>query len=106
LLGGAAALLVPIQWDEPFGIVFVEALAAGTPVITCHRGATPEIIEEGVTGFFIRGFQDGAEAVSRLPLLSRARCRKAVEERFTVAHCAEQYLDVYRSVIARTSASR
>ena len=106
LLGGAAALLVPIQWDEPFGIVFVEALAAGTPVITCARGATPEIIEDGVTGFFIRGVNDGAEAVYRLPLLSRARCRKAVEERFTVAHCAEKYLEVYRSVIARTSASR
>lgn len=106
LLGSAAALLVPIQWDEPFGIVFVEALATGTPVITCARGATPEIIEDGVTGFFIRGVQDGVEAISRLPLLSRARCRKAVEERFTVAHCAEQYLEVYRSVIARTSASR
>lgn len=106
LLGSAAALLVPIQWDEPFGIVFVEALAAGTPVITCARGATPEIIDDGVTGFFIRGVQDGVEAISRLPLLSRARCRKAAEERFTVARCAEQYLEVYRSVIARTSASR
>jgi glycosyltransferase involved in cell wall biosynthesis len=105
LLGGAAALLVPIQWDEPFGIVFVEALAAGTPVITCARGATPEIIEDGVTGFCIRGVQDGVEAISRLPLLSRARCRKAVEERFTVAHCAEQYLEVYHSVIAKTQAA-
>jgi glycosyltransferase involved in cell wall biosynthesis len=88
-------LLVPIQWDEPFGIVFAEALAAGTPVITCARGATPEIVEAGRTGFFITGVDDGAAAVQRLPMIDRAACRAVAEEQFSLPVCAEQYLGLY-----------
>jgi glycosyltransferase involved in cell wall biosynthesis len=95
LLGGAAALIVPIQWDEPFGIVFAEALAAGTPVISCARGALPEIITPERTGFFISGVDDGAAAVRRLPELSRAACRSEAEARFSVAVCGRQYLELY-----------
>ena len=99
LLGRAAALVVPIQWDEPFGIVFAEALAAGTPVITCRRGATPEIIDDGVTGFFVGGAADGAAAVGRLGGISRAACRRAAQERFSVDTCAGQYLRLYSEMM-------
>jgi len=96
LLGQAAALLVPIQWDEPFGIVFAEALACGTPVLTCARGATPEIVEPGTTGFFLNTVEEGTTAVQRLGMLDRAACRRAAEERFSVRVCASAYLDLYR----------
>lgn len=99
LLGRAAALLVPIQWDEPFGIVFAEALACGTPVLTCARGATPEIVEEGRTGFFVSTVTGGVEAVRRLGELDRAACRRAAEERFSVRHCATQYIDLYQEML-------
>jgi glycosyltransferase involved in cell wall biosynthesis len=99
LLGQAAALLVPIQWDEPFGIVFAEALAAGTPVITCRRGATPEIVDPGVTGFFVTDAVSGVEAVGRLGEIDRTACRKAAEDRFSSDACAEQYLSLYREKI-------
>jgi len=98
LLGGAAALLVPIRWDEPFGIVFVEAMACGTPVISCARGALPEIVTDGKTGFFVDGEASGAEAVRRLGEIDRAACRKTVEERFSVDVCAARYLGIYRSL--------
>jgi glycosyltransferase involved in cell wall biosynthesis len=98
LLGRAAALVVPIQWDEPFGIVFAEALAAGTPVITCARGATPEIVEQGRTGFFIKDVADGVAAVGRLAEVNRADCRRAAVERFSCEACAGQYLDLYSRI--------
>ncbi len=99
LLGSAAAMIVPIRWDEPFGIVFAEALAAGTPVITCARGALPEIVEPGVTGCFITSAEEGAQAVLRLPQLDRAACRRAAEARFSVGPCAARYLETYRSLL-------
>jgi glycosyltransferase involved in cell wall biosynthesis len=98
LLGRAAALLVPIQWDEPFGIVFAEALAAGTPVITCARGAAPEIVTHGSTGFFIRDAADGTAAVGRLCEIDRSTCRRAAEARFSSDVCAEQYLSLYEDL--------
>lgn len=97
LLGRAAALLLPIQWDEPFGIVFAEAFACGTPVLTCRRGATPEIVDEGRTGFFLTTAADGAAAVARLGELDRAACRQAAETRFSVEVCAARYLELYRA---------
>jgi glycosyltransferase involved in cell wall biosynthesis len=100
LLGRAAGLIVPVQWDEPFGIVFIEALATGTPVITCARGALPEIVEPGRTGFFIENVEDGAKAIQRLPELERATCRRIVESRFAASTCAARYLETYREVIA------
>lgn len=98
LLGCCAAMIVPIQWDEPFGIVFAEALAAGAPVITCARGALPEIIRPGTTGFFMRDVEEGVQAVARLGGLDRAACRADAETRFSLGVCADAYERLYRSV--------
>jgi len=100
LLGCAAALVAPIQWDEPFGIVFAEALAAGTPVITCARGASPEIVEPGQTGFFVSDAAGGAAAVSRLDQIDRLACRRSAEARFSRDVCAEKYVELYREMTA------
>lgn len=99
LLGSAAALVVPVQWDEPFGIVFVEAMATGTPVLACSRGALPEIVEPGRTGYFVTDEQDGAVAVGRLRFLDRAACRAVVEAQFSASVCAEQYLSLYQQML-------
>ncbi|MBC8039406.1 MAG: glycosyltransferase [Opitutaceae bacterium] len=99
LLASAHALLVPVQWDEPFGIVFTEALACGCPVISCPRGALPEIVNEGVTGFLIRTVDEGAAAVARVPELSRAACRETAVRRFSPAAVAERYESLYRSLL-------
>lgn len=96
LLGNAAAMLVPIEWEEPFGIVFAEALACGTPVIACPRGAVPEIVQDGVHGFHVSNVNEGMAAVRRLPEISRAACRKQVEDHFTVQVVALRYLELYR----------
>jgi glycosyltransferase involved in cell wall biosynthesis len=101
LLGQAAAMVVPIEWDEPFGIVFAEALACGTPVIATPRGAVPEIVVDGVHGFHIRGIEEGVKAVHRVAEISRLACRQRVEENFTVKVIADLYLDLYRAQIRR-----
>jgi glycosyltransferase involved in cell wall biosynthesis len=101
LLAQCAALLVPIRWDEPFGIVFAEALAAGVPVITCARGALPEIVSPGITGFFIRSEEDGVAAVHALPTLDRAACRADAESRFSLSVCTDRYLALYSRLLAR-----
>jgi glycosyltransferase involved in cell wall biosynthesis len=99
LLGAAAAMVVPIQWDEPFGIVFAEALACGTPVITCPRGATPEIIRDGIDGFLIREMSEGAEAVRRLGTIDRRQCRERAEQAFSVAAVVPQYEALYQELL-------
>jgi glycosyltransferase involved in cell wall biosynthesis len=103
LLGQAAALLVPIQWDEPFGIVFAEALACGTPVLTCRRGALPEIIEPGVTGLFLATRDEGVVAVGRINELDRGECRSVAEKRFSVGVCGAKYLDLCSEAITRAA---
>ena len=95
LLGTAAALLVPVQWDEPFGIVFVEALACGTPVIACPRGALSEIVRHSIDGFLVSGSAEACEAVGRLHTLSRAACRQRVEHNFSVNVIAAKYEQLY-----------
>src|SRR5438477_407880 len=100
-LGNAYALLFPIDWPEPFGLVMIEAMACGTPVIAYEGGAVSEVIEEGRTGFIVKGLEDAAEAVRRVPELSRVRCREAFEKRFTAARMASDYLQVYERVIRR-----
>lgn len=102
LLASAHAMLVPVQWDEPFGIVFAEALACGCPVISCPRGALPEIIDEGVTGFLVEGVEQGAEAVARIGSLSREACRRVAETRFSPAAVAGRYEQLYRTLLAAT----
>jgi len=102
LLASAHAMLVPIQWEEPFGIVFAEALACGCPVISCARGALPEIIDEGSTGFFVQGVEDGAAAVGRVSSLDRAACRRAAETRFSPAAVAARYEALYDELLRPT----
>jgi glycosyltransferase involved in cell wall biosynthesis len=101
LLGSAAAMVVPIQWDEPFGIVFAEALACGTPVITCPRGATPEIIRDGIDGFLIRDVGEGCRAVHRLGTIDRRQCRERAEQAFSVAAVVPQYEALYEELLQR-----
>jgi len=99
-LSGAIALLVPIDWPEPFGLVMIEAMACGTPVIVYNRGSAPEIIEEGLTGFVVEDDEGAIGAVDRLSQLSRTGIRKRFEERFTARRMAQDYLSVYRSLSA------
>jgi glycosyltransferase involved in cell wall biosynthesis len=102
LLSGAAALLMPDQWDEPFGIVMAEALACGTPVIGLARGAVPEVVDDGVTGFVCDTVEAMAERVSRIPAIDRRACRRAAEQRFSaqalVQACEELYDSALRAV--------
>jgi glycosyltransferase involved in cell wall biosynthesis len=102
-LSGAVALLMPMAWSEPFGLVMIEAMACGTPVIAYNLGAAPEIIEEGLTGFLVQDAKGGAAAVAKLGRLSRERIRRRFEERFTARRMAQNYLAVYRA-LTRTTA--
>jgi glycosyltransferase involved in cell wall biosynthesis len=94
-LRAAAALLFPIDWPEPFGLVMIEAMACGTPVIAFRRGSVSEIIEDGVTGFIVESQADAVRAVARLGELDRRRIRNAFEERFAARRMAEDYLKCY-----------
>jgi glycosyltransferase involved in cell wall biosynthesis len=98
-LSGATALLVPIDWPEPFGLVMIEAMACGTPVIAFNRGSVPEIIEDGLTGFVVEDETSAAGAVRKIGSLSRQAIRQRFEERFTARRMAEDYLQVYRKLI-------
>jgi glycosyltransferase involved in cell wall biosynthesis len=102
-LSGAMVLLVPIDWPEPFGLVMIEAMACGTPVIAFNRGSVPEVIDEGVTGFIVEDINGAIGAVDRLGHLSRDKIRKRFEERFTARRMAQDYLSVYRSLADRLS---
>jgi glycosyltransferase involved in cell wall biosynthesis len=98
-LGHAYALLFPIDWPEPFGLVMIEAMACGTPVIAYRSGAVPEVMEEGHTGFIVEGLEDAVEAVRRVPELSRKRCREIFDQRFTAARMAHDYVQLYERLI-------
>lgn len=106
LLGGAAAMLVPIEWDEPFGIVFAEALACGTPVISTPRGALPEIVREGVEGFLATGDDALVAAIRRLADIDRRRCRARVETTFSTGVVTAQYERLYRGLASRAAPAR
>jgi glycosyltransferase involved in cell wall biosynthesis len=101
-LSGAIGLLVPIDWPEPFGIVMIEALACGTPVIAYNRGSVPEIIEEGLTGYIVEDETSAVAAVGRLSQLSREAVRRRFEARFTARRMALDYLSSYRSLMDAT----
>jgi glycosyltransferase involved in cell wall biosynthesis len=98
-LSGAAALLFPIDWCEPFGLVMIESMACGTPVIAFRRGSVPEVIDHGVTGFIVDDVASAAEAVGRLNELSRAEIRAQFERRFTSDVMARRYVEAYESLI-------
>jgi glycosyltransferase involved in cell wall biosynthesis len=105
LLAGAVGLLNPIQWDEPFGLVMIEALACGTPVLATPRGAAPEIVDHGVTGFL--GSEDElVAAAGRLGELDRTACRAAVAERFSTTRMVEEHLDLFSRILAAREAGR
>jgi glycosyltransferase involved in cell wall biosynthesis len=97
-LGEAAALLFPIDWPEPFGLVMIEAMACGTPVIALRRGSVPEIVEEGVSGFVVDTVEQATAAVRRIPNLDRAKVRNAFERRFTAERMTRGYLEIYRGL--------
>jgi glycosyltransferase involved in cell wall biosynthesis len=99
-LGNASALLFPIDWPEPFGLVMIEALACGTPVIAFNRASVPEILEDGVNAFIVDTLEDAIAATRRVHLLDRRACRRTFERRFNVTRMAEQYLEVFERVIA------
>jgi glycosyltransferase involved in cell wall biosynthesis len=101
LLGEAAALLMPVQWDEPFGIVMIEALACGTPVIGFRRGSVPEVVRHGITGFVCDDVAGAAAAVEQLEQIDRRACREDAERRFSVDAVVDAYERVYREAGAR-----
>ena len=94
-LGGAAALIFPIDWPEPFGLVMIEAMACGTPVIAWDVGSVREIVDHGVTGFVVRSIGEAVAAVRRIDSLDRARIRATFERRFSVATMSKNYLELY-----------
>lgn len=98
VLGKAAALLVPIEWDEPFGIVFVEAFACGTPVISCPRGALPEIVRNGKDGFLVGSIEEGVKAVEQIRTISRSACRQRVEALFSQKTVVSAYEALYQDL--------
>jgi glycosyltransferase involved in cell wall biosynthesis len=100
-LSGALGLLLPIDWPEPFGLVMIEAMACGTPVIAYNRGSVPEVIDDGVTGFVVEDELSAVAAVSRLHDVSRARVRERFEQRFTARRMALDYLAAYHGLIER-----
>jgi len=94
-LGHAAALLFPISWPEPFGIVMIEAMACGTPVIAYPLGSVPEVIKDGVSGFVVPDLQGAVDAVRRIEKLDRKKVRKYFEQNFTAARMTQQYVRIY-----------
>jgi len=99
MLGAAQCLLHLINFEEPFGLSVIEAMACGTPVIACNRGSMPELIDHGVTGFLVDSVEEAVAAIDRIGEIDRAACRAAVMERFTVDRMADAYLALYRSIL-------
>jgi glycosyltransferase involved in cell wall biosynthesis len=100
LLGSAKAFLMPILWEEPFGIVMAEALACGTPVIGLKRGAVPEVVNDGVNGFVCVDVDEMVKAVGRVDTISRGSCRRVMEERFSDRAVVDAYEDLYRKLLS------
>jgi glycosyltransferase involved in cell wall biosynthesis len=98
-LGNALALLFPIDWPEPFGLVMIEAMACGTPIIAFRGGSVPEIIDDGVTGFIVDSVDEAVEAARRVRHLNRSRCRATFERRFGVARMAAEYVEIYQQLL-------
>ena len=100
-LSGAKALLFPIAWPEPFGLVMIEAMACGCPVIAYNRGSVPEVIEPGRTGFIVSNLEEATAAIAQLPNLPRASIRARFEERWTAKRMADDYVKLYQTLIDR-----
>jgi glycosyltransferase involved in cell wall biosynthesis len=98
-IGNAAALLFPIDWPEPFGLVMIEAFACGTPVISRRCGSVPEVLNDGMTGFVIDDIDDGVKAIRKLSTIDRKVCRRTFEERFTAERMARDYVKIYEDYL-------
>ncbi len=103
MLGQAAAMIVPIEWSEPFGIVFAEALACGTPVISAPKGALPEIVRQGIDGYLINNLQEACDAVTNLDRIYRHNCRQRVEECFSASVIVDRYEKLYCQILNQKS---
>jgi len=99
-LAGATALLFPIDWPEPFGLVMIEAMACGTPVVAFRSGSVPEVIDDGLTGFIVDGEEQAVEAIERVKRFDRRQVRQRFEQRFTATRMAQDYLRYYRELTA------
>jgi glycosyltransferase involved in cell wall biosynthesis len=97
-LGNARALLFPIDWPEPFGLVMIEAMACGTPVVAFGCGSVPEVIDDGVSGFVVHDIAEAVAAVRKISTLGRATVRATFEKRFTIERMADDYVSIYRSL--------
>jgi glycosyltransferase involved in cell wall biosynthesis len=104
-VGNARALLMPIDWPEPFGLVMIEAMACGTPVIAYGWGSVPEIVDEGVTGYVVKDQRQAIEAAKNIDRIDRRRCREVFERRFAARVMARRYLDVYRELVDKRVAA-
>lgn len=98
-LGGALALLFPIDWEEPFGLVMIEAMACGTPVVAWRRGSVPEVVDDGITGFVVDDLEAAERAVERIKEIDRRICRRTFEARFDAEGMAQRYVGAYRQAI-------
>jgi glycosyltransferase involved in cell wall biosynthesis len=98
-LGNAYALLFPIDWPEPFGLVMIESMACGTPVIAYRNGSVPEVMQDGVTGFIVNNQDEAVAAVNKLDQIDRAQCRRVFEQSFSSARMARDYTTVYKQLI-------
>ena len=99
-LGNALAVLFPIDWPEPFGLVMIEAMACGTPTIAYRNGSVPEVLEDNKTGFMVDNLPDAVHAVERVPLLSRRTCREVFEQQFSSSRMARDYLAIYEALLS------
>lgn len=106
LLRGAYAFLFPIDWPEPFGLVMIESLACGTPVVAFPCGSVPEVLRHGETGFIVHSVDEAVAALARISDIDRARCRADFEERFSATRMARDYVAVYRALIAAATQPR
>ena len=100
-LGNARALLFPIDWPEPFGLVMIEAMACGTPVVAWNRGSVPEVIDHGVTGYIVDSEEEALAAVSNIERIDRRMVRAVFERRFAARTMARSYLDLYARLLQR-----
>jgi glycosyltransferase involved in cell wall biosynthesis len=96
-MGKAKGFLFPLQWDEPFGMVVIEAMAAGTPVLAYGRGSMPELIQNGETGYLVENEQEMIEMTQRIATIDRRHCRRWVQERFSVEQMVEGYEQLYKT---------
>jgi glycosyltransferase involved in cell wall biosynthesis len=105
LLAGAAALLFPIDWPEPFGLAMIESMACGTPVVAWRCGSVPEVVDDGVTGHVVDSIEEAVAAVDKAARLDRTQVRGRFEDRFSAERMVEDYLAVYEQVINAASSS-